>query len=754
MSLGASLWILVTATSLSGAAALFHETLWARSFSIIFGSTIHAAAATFAAMLFGLALGARLAGGLVRGTRRVVEAYALVELAIAVSAGLAGHLLFEYRNTLPLFVGEGDGLGRMVRAFAMTLGMLVAPTVAMGATFPLVLEVSRSLGGPARTSVSRLYAFNTFGAAIGALACGFFALPSVGVRASIAIAVSMNLVSGLLVLVLRQKVGRVDQGPVEPVAETIVLSRVPGEKTLLVLAVLSGAAVLSLEVVWTRFASYVLGNRTFAFTTLLAWVLVLLAAGSALSSRLLARFGSNTERLLRWVLVACVASVLVSGPAVNWWIRQQFLLDALFSEHSALLVVLRVMMSGLLMAPLFVTFGLLFPLSLTCSRHCEQRVGHTAGRFYLWNTVGSVAGSLLTGFVAIAWVGAYGCLLLVAGIAAMVSLVLGLLHWRRTRSPGTLAFVGVCALLLTFGPFVIPERLMLLKPGEVPIARTEDEHGVFLVTRLPNGHLKVTNNRTELVYHLGAASTSYVQQMQGHLAMFYVPEAKTALVLGSGYGITAGALAAYPSLERIDAVEIIPAMVEAADRFEPFNLGYHRDPRVRLFVDDGRHFLARSREKWDIISINVSDPHLPGASSLFHTDFYDLVKEHLTPRGVVIQHAFGTDVKVVLSTLQHSFRHLALYAAYRNGFNVVASDHELVYDEERVTRLIETPSVREALRSIGHFPPLDPVRVYARPLKPRDLAHLFDETLIATDDRPLLEFSTRGDPSLVFFSNE
>src|SRR5260370_40596454 len=102
----------------------------------------------------------------------------------------------------------------------------------------------------------------------------------------------------------------------------------------------------------------------------------------------------------------------------------------------------------------------------------------------------------------------------------------------------------------------------------------------------------VTENKPALVYHLGALSSSYVQQMQGHLGIFFNPNAKRALVIGSGYGITAGAFGVYPQLERIDAVEIIPAMVESADLFLPFNLGYRRNPRVRAKLDGGRHLSA------------------------------------------------------------------------------------------------------------------------------------------------------------------
>jgi spermidine synthase len=99
--------------------------------------------------------------------------------------------------------------------------------------------------------------------------------------------------------------------------------------------------------------------------------------------------------------------------------------------------------------------------------------------------------------------------------------------------------------------------------------------------------------------------------MQGHLGMHFKPDATRALVIGSGYGITAGALALYDGIERVDALEILPAMVSSADLFEPNNFGYHKNDKVRVFVGDDRHFLLRENVQYDIISLNVSDPHLP-----------------------------------------------------------------------------------------------------------------------------------------------
>jgi spermidine synthase len=357
------------------------------------------------------------------------------------------------------------------------------------------------------------------------------------------------------------------------------------------------------------------------------------------------------------------------------------------------------------MALFLVPLGCLFPTGLACLPEIESRTGAQSGRYYLWNTIGSVTGSLGAGFLALPTLGSFRSASLVAALCGLAALVLFAVRSRQAlRRRADLLGLGVALALLGALPLAMPTQLHWIRPADRPVLRVEDAWGVFQLSSRHDGRLRATCNRTELVFLLGEYATSFVQDMQGHLGSFLHPSARTALVLGSGYGLTAGALAVNPRLERIDAVEILPAMIAAADRFAPYNRGYHRNPRVHVMADDGRHFLARTQASWDIISINVSDPHLPGGAALFSSDFYRVVKRHLNPGGVVVQHAFGIDAKVVLSTLTASFAHLRAFPAYRNGFNVVVSDSPLTPYRDEVERLAAVPAMQNALASIGVRP--------------------------------------------------
>lgn len=751
---GHSVPLLVLATLSSGGAALIYETVWTRSFAIVLGSTVQAASVTFAAFLTGLALGAYLFGRRSAPLRFTVHAYIATEVAIALSAPALGLLIHDHADALAVLMGASS-LPKPLIAFSTVLLLVLVPTLLMGGTFPLVLTVARRLGGPL-TVVSRIYAWNTLGAALGTVACGFFLIRLYGVQVTLSIGGSLNLLAALLCLPLcRYSVlpEAEQRSPHESLPSARPEGRIP-EGLLLSIAAGSGFMVLALESVWVRLASYFLGNRTYAFTTLLACVLLLLAVGSSISARLVDRWGRRPHDLFGWTLVTSLAMVALCTAAMWWWIQHQELWERGLPALNGLLLIYRALETFILLAPMLIALGTLFPMSLICSHTASRSMGRTAGNFYLVNTAGSVVGALGVGFWGISVLGVFGCVMVILLGGGLLTLHIFICGAGRGSGRLPLPRLAATTAALALAIFV-PNRLVLIPEDEELLYRQEDEHGILQVVKRPDGVIKVTNNRTELIYYLGLPHTSYVQQMQGHLGMFYNPSARTALVIGSGYGLTAGALTRYPQLERIDAVEIIPGMLDAADLFQPFHYNYHRDPRVTLVADDGRHYLARGTEKYDIISVNVSDPHLPGGSSLFHKDFYEVAKRHLNEGGVVIQHAFGSDIELVIRTLLESFRDVRMVRAYGNGYNVVASDHSLNVQAASADALLRVPTVRASLEDIGMLFPVTPGLVLKAALTREDVQGRLDMSgPIATDDHPLLEFAWSENQGLLLFSNE
>lgn len=757
--------VLLAATCLSGAAALMWETLWTRALSLILGSTIEAAAATFAAFLVGLALGAWLPTRWRWPQARLGLLYAAVEAAIAVTAWLVAYALHDHAQALAAVLGtRWELLPRALLCFGVALGLVVVPTQLMGITFPLMVSLARKLGG-STLSIGRVYAGNVAGASIGCVVAGFWSLRELGLAGTMALAAALNLGSAALALWLARSetaapdaeamTGGAASGPAAAApASAIAWGGRPPDAALLTLALASGLLVLGSEMLWTRLAGFFLGNRTYAISTLLACVLALLAAGSWLAERLLRRLAHRVFEVAAALVAAAVVGTALSPVLAMRWIAVQPEVEASWPMVADLGLLYRALEAAALLTPMMLPLGTLFPLALVASRRTEDAASQAAGTFYLVNTFGAVVGALGVGFWGFAAIGSVGVAFGLVLLAATLALALAALALREGRRGAAWVLVAAAVAGPALAVGGLPPTLQRVAPHEELLLRREDQTGVLQLVRRPDGQLAVRLNATELIFHLGDLSTSYVQQMQGHLGALFRPDAKTALVLGSGYGITAGALAAHEDLTRIDAVEIVPGLVEAQALFAPYNLDAHRDPRVIMHIDDGRHFVARGG-RWDIISINVSDPHLPGGAALFHREFLTLAAAHLQPGGVVLLHAFGADTAVVLATLRSVFPHIRLMRAYDNGFNAIASLQPLTIDRPAVERALARPRLRHALAMAGVLPPVDPVALFEGLWRLEDLPDLVPAgTPIASDDRPIIEFAAGGPAARMLFINE
>jgi spermidine synthase len=129
-----------------------------------------------------------------------------------------------------------------------------------------------------------------------------------------------------------------------------------------------------------------------------------------------------------------------------------------------------------------------------------------------------------------------------------------------------------------------------------------------------------------------------LQRLLAHLSALMHPHPQTVLVVGFGAGVTAGSFVLHPDVKRIVICEIeplIPRMV--APYFSNENYNVLDDPRVEIIYDDARHYLLTSRETFDVVTSDPIHPWVKGAASLYTKEYFELVKAHLNPGGVVTQ---------------------------------------------------------------------------------------------------------------------
>ncbi len=149
-----------------------------------------------------------------------------------------------------------------------------------------------------------------------------------------------------------------------------------------------------------------------------------------------------------------------------------------------------------------------------------------------------------------------------------------------------------------------------------------------------------------------------LQRMLGHLTTLTAASPRSVLVIGCGAGITAGAVSIDPRVERETIVEIEPLVPQAAAAYfsEP-NFDVLHNAKVRVRIDDGRHYLLTAKERFDGITIDPLDPWVKGAANLYTLEFLEAMKRRLNPGGVVTMYIqlFETNIDAVKSSVATFF---------------------------------------------------------------------------------------------------
>lgn len=716
----------------SGFTSLVFQLLWLRGLALVLGNTVHAMACVTIAFLAGLTTGS-LGASVWLERKKISGRGGVVSYGVAEAvAGLTGWLV-----TLALF-GETDRLIRMTAFLSSWVGqapahflvalLFVLPaTFAMGTTLPFL-----SLAVSDKTRLARLYGINTTGAAVGSLAASFVLIFYLGCRATAAVAAILCLIVAAVCFVLRPT----DEPSSRPGPAPAARDRLsPG--LALSVAIASGLAVFACEVAWHRYLSLLLGNRIYVTSVTLFLVLYALGLGARLARRYVATLGASSlaARAITVAVVSLALGLLAEGPALR---------QALAPPSAAKIGLTLFFVLAEVMIPA-TAMGVLFPLALVSRERLE---GHGAwlGRLYAVNVLACLVGAFLSGYWLVEHLGNRG-VVWSAGAGLLGLLVL----LRRSLPANRRVAFALCLGWLAFLPFLA--RRPLLFPPDRTLLVEEDAHGLFTVARASEGTLRVLHNTTDLVFPFGSPVTQFVQETQAYLPLLFAPRLERALNIGAGYGITAGALARFEEVTTIDVVEILPSLLRHASLFSSGNYDYLSDPRVRAHLTDGRHFLATTSGSFDVISVNLTDPYLPGASSFFTPEFYRLVAARLSPGGVLSQHLFGPDLASLYRGVKEVFPHLRAIPSYANGLTVLASLEPLSPKQENSFRkkLSRDPSF---FSRIG----IDSLRRFEDLLKEGDRAiAALDSLPIAvrnTDDFPGLEFRRTRELAGWFHSNQ
>jgi spermidine synthase len=635
---------------ISGFCSILYEIIWLRLAMAQFGVTSALVSIVLSMFMAGLGLGSWGAGRLIRryGERFSIPAlrlYALTELLIGCSALLVPHELLWGRTLL-----ERTGLASS-SAYYLVSGIWVALTLVpwcafMGATIPVaMLAIRKSFSHESPRSFSFLYLSNVLGAVAGATLPlllielrGFHGTLKIGALCNVFIALSA------LALTLRP---RANEASVRFTEESSA-NRSPhllwrGKKPLLLLFA-TGFTSMGMEVVWIRqFTPYV-GTMVYSFAAILGLYL----AATFLGSKVYRAWGRSHEKeaMLVWALLGLFAllPLLAANPEFH-----------LFS-------LLRLAIG---IVPFSGVLGFVTPMLVD---RFAQGDPDRAGRAYAINIMGCILGPLLAGFVLLPLMSERWSLFLLA----LPWLAIGI-YPRWSSTSDLVSAVPMWQRMTSYAIVLVAVTLVFTSKA------FEEQFAHFVVLRDNTATIVATGegmHKRLLVNGVGITSLTPITKMMAHLPLAFLDHPpQNALVVCFGMGTTYRSLLSWgiPAT----AVELVPSVPRLFGYFHADGPALLHSPLSHVVIDDGRRYLERVPQQYDVITIDPPPPvQAAGSSLLYSEEFYAIVKQRLRPGGILQQWLPGSDAFArasIARALKESFPYVRVFPSVDgSGFHFLA----------------------------------------------------------------------------------
>lgn len=718
----------LTLAGITGASGLVYEVAWQKYLAILLGAQSEASAAILALFLGGLSAGYALFGRLAHrvavaaGARgapaRLLRTYAACEIAIGLFAWAFPWLFHAARAISVLVPGRPIALAFGFDVLLAAL-LIVPPAVLMGATIPLLTQaLSRGLSVATRVHAA-IYGLNTLGAFVGALAGGFFLVPLLGLDATLDAMGAVNVASGLGYLALSWGMPGWEQVPSDEPGKT------PALVGLAAAAVLLGFAMMTLQTVLLRLGAMAFGASHFTFAMVVATFVLCLAGGSLVVSAF-RNVPPIAIAVVPWALVLCVLALHPTLDESGYWVH---VVRSWFRNTDAAFYPYQLACAALLVAVLGVPLGLAgatLPLLFHFLRRELGELGRVAGRLYAFNTVGSVLGALLGGYVLLFWLDLHHVYLLASGALVLAAAIVSLRVLPRSR---LVWLVGPSVFVIFLLPPWQPERL-----ASGLFRHREPRAGTYAG---PEAFFASPENRLDVIhYEDGPVSSVAVVQaggalerdrsivvngksdgmmlaeyitmtLIGVLPALFADQTENAFVIGWGTGVTAGELGSLDSVRRVDVVEISGEVLAAAPLFDFGNQSASSNPKIQLRRGDAYRELVRSPRRYDIIASEPSNPWVTGVEMLYAREFLETAKQKLSPGGVYAQwiHVYELDsatFELVLRTFASVFPHVSIWYMQDVDFLLLGFDREEQgRDLDRVLERAARPDFARSLERAG-----------------------------------------------------
>jgi spermidine synthase len=744
----------------SGCAALIYEVFWFQLLQLVIGSSAVSMGVLLGTFMGGMCLGSYLLPRFIDRRQHPLRVYAFLELGIA-AFGLLILFGMPLLNSLYVTVSGGAGItGILFRGLAAAI-CLLPPTILMGATLPAISRWVES--SPEGVSwLGFFYGGNIGGGVVGSLAAGFYLLRVYDLGVATYVALALNVAVALMAIAIAKAT---------PVPERLASDRdveapepVAGAWAIYVAIALSGATALSSEVIWTRLLSLLFGGTVYTFSLILAVFLFGLGIGSSLGSAI-GRGAARPRVIFGWCQMALCAAIAWSAYMLTesmpyWPINPSITSDPWFNFQLDFVRCLWVVLPGAIL------WGASFPLALASLASRGQDPGRLVGSVYAANTIGAIVGSLCASLLLIVWLGsqhAQQVLILLSALSGLLVLSTGGAE-APAKAGGGLQFAGTLTIIAAAAAAGLLSRTVHPLPGIFAA------YGRYTATRLGQADVKYVGegwNATIAVTQLAGGILNYhnagkvqassepqdmrLQRMLGHLTTLIPRQAKKVVVIGCGAGVTAGAVSIDPAVEHQTIAEIEPLVPQVVSKlFGDHNFHVVDNPKVHVRIDDARHYLLTTNERFDAITSDPLDPWVKGAAMLYTREFFELVKSRLNPGGAVtlfvqLYESNTEAVKSEIATFMEAFPNGIVWGNTNNGagYDLVllgqVEDTKIHVDDIQAKLMRpEYAPVRQSLREIGMNSAVDLFATFAG--RASDLKPWLADAMINRDRNLRLQF--------------
>jgi len=748
--------ILLTLFFFSGASALIYQVIWVRMFGLVFGVTVFAVSTVLTSFMAGLAFGSLYFGRFVDKHKNPLKVFALLQLGIGVFA-LSFPLLLQGLIRVYIYINQCFPttfyLKSLIR-FALSFLLLFIPTSLIGGTLPVLSKFFVRRLKELGWNMGRLYSINNLGAAIGCFGAGFLLLEALGVKETLYLAAIINIFIAGIVLIMRRYLPEEEKrshNQVENTNETAgktddsKLERYPRYITRLVLWIfaIEGFCTMAYEVIWTRILVGLIYEKSIYLFTV---IVVAFIFGLSLGSIIIAKFIDYKKNLLLLLgiieIIMGISAMLIlplfgSLPQIlNKILPAHNVSFWAYSGREYFIFFLLMLLPTTLMGTTFPLVSKIYTVSL-------KEIGRRIGNIGCLDTVGSIFGSFVAGFILIPFTG----ILKAAVLTAILNLLLGalLIFSHPFMKPRNKVAIGMILILfLGASIFIMPsneflKRWQTKRQRDVLLFYKEGADSTVAVPLDVTGVKKININGSVTAY------TDYadlrVHKMLAYLPLFLHRNPRNALVIGLGMGVTAQCLVRR-SMKEIDVVEISPVVVEAAKFFSKENKKVLEEDTVSIIIEDGRNHLLITEKKYDIISSNAV--HVRHSGNIYTQNFYQLCKERLSQKGVMCQWLptnwlSEAECKMLIKSFMEVFPNTSLWLLIEGQAILIGTPDKLQIDFKSFTERLEEEKAREDLKEIDLE---DPFHFLSRFVATQEsLAQYLGDIPSYSDNHPYVEFS-------------